>query len=272
MANILIVDDSGVVRLNLIKILSNAGYNAFEAANIRAVKHLSFTNENLSLNDIDIIFLDIYLKNESGFELLEYLADNHPGIFVIMLTGEAKKNTVQKAIDLGAKDYIIKPFNKETILDKVEQVLSLKGISNDDKNEKTKVQKENLFNDSIVKEIDRTIRTNNPFSILNISFSSLENEDILNNFIKEVDIELREIDQIFPKSENEIKLILPVTNKEGTEIVSKKIQDIAENIDESLIESISIKNYTFPDDYFDEDINLEYDKNKEYMKKIIDKL
>ena len=115
MTDILIVDDVGVIRLKLINILKSEGFKVHEAANARTLRQGSFSRKK-SLKEIDLILLDIYLKDENGLELLKYLTKNYPYIPVIVISVETKKSVVKKAVELGAKDYISKPFDKEILI------------------------------------------------------------------------------------------------------------------------------------------------------------
>ncbi len=274
MANILVVDDSGVVRLSILKILKKEGFNAFEATNIRTVKQSSFAKD-LNLNDIDIIFLDIYLKGESGFDILEFLTSNYPQIYVVMLTGESKKEIVQKAIELGAKDYIIKPFDKETILNKVNQILDLKEIKPGEKKvvsgSKNNIKGEELFRENLFKEVDRTIRTEKAFSIIELNYNETFEDNFLEKITEGLNKEMREIDQFYIRNERSIIFILPVTVKSGIEVVLDKITNIIKKVDSKSLEKIDFKSATFPDDFYDENKNLEYDNNDKYIEEILEK-
>lgn len=277
MPNILVVDDSGVVRLSILKILNKEGFNAFEATNLRSVKQSSFSKD-LKLSDIDIIFLDIYLKGESGFDILEFLTSNYPEIYVVMLTGESKKEIVQKAIELGAKDYIIKPFDKETILNKVNQILDLKEIKPGEKkavsgpkSQKNNIKGEELFRENLFKEVDRTIRTEKAFSIIELNYNETFEDNFLEKITEGLIKEMREIDQFYIRNERSIIFILPVTVKSGIEVVLDKITNIIKKVDSKSLEKIDFKSATFPDDFYDENKNLEYDNNDKYIEEILEK-
>ena len=122
MNNILIVDDSGVSRLKLYNLLRDNGYNLYEAKNLNAVKNNLFS-DNITLNDINLILLDLHLKGESGLDLLDYLNENHSNIPVMMVSGEGKKEKVIETIKSGAKDYLLKPFEEKILLDKITKLL-----------------------------------------------------------------------------------------------------------------------------------------------------
>ncbi|MFZ9520064.1 MAG: response regulator [Silvanigrellaceae bacterium] len=74
---------------------------------------------------IDLVILDLYLSKGSGIEVLNYIrsrpiANDIPVVFV---TGEASRDDIVHAIELGVNDYLIKPFEPQDLLLKIKQVL-----------------------------------------------------------------------------------------------------------------------------------------------------
>ena len=78
----------------------------------------------------DIIFLDISMKNMDGLEVLKKVKAIDKNIKVIMLTVHGEQETIDKAKELGADEYIIKPFKvdylKEVVIKKVQELLKEK--------------------------------------------------------------------------------------------------------------------------------------------------
>jgi len=74
----------------------------------------------------DMVFLDIALPDGSGHEVLEHIQKSDPQAFVVMLTGSASMEDVQKSTDNGAKGYVLKPFNSSRILYYVKEYLALR--------------------------------------------------------------------------------------------------------------------------------------------------
>lgn len=72
-----------------------------------------------------IIFLDIDLPDVNGLELLQMLKSIDPDAFVVMLSGNGDRQNVMKAIDLGAKGFIGKPFSKEKLINYLKRATSL---------------------------------------------------------------------------------------------------------------------------------------------------
>jgi DNA-binding NarL/FixJ family response regulator len=112
---VLTVDDSQIVSDNLGQILS-------ELQHINWIGH-AFTLSDAYLHIIEkapeVIILDIQLKEESGFELLEFLRDKHPEIHVLMFTNLSYAPYRKKSIELGAKFFI----DKSTEFEKIPEIL-----------------------------------------------------------------------------------------------------------------------------------------------------
>jgi len=112
MARLLVVDDEAPVRNMLVTLLSDRGHAVEAAENGRAALALA---ESRSFN---CIFLDINMPVMNGIETLKELLRRNPKAVVIMISGAADEEQAKQALDLGAADYIEKPFDR-TYLDKV---------------------------------------------------------------------------------------------------------------------------------------------------------
>lgn len=115
-SHILVVDDEEGVRLLLRDCLEMEGFSVTEAENGAALK-AALSNET-----IDLVTLDLNLGGENGFDLVREIraVQNVP---IIMITG--KGDTVDRVIglELGADDYIAKPFQLREVLARVRAVL-----------------------------------------------------------------------------------------------------------------------------------------------------
>src|SRR6266545_2015511 len=122
---ILTVDDSKTVRLIVAKAFKPFDCTVLEADN--GVVGLSVASREKP----DIILLDYTMPIMDGFEVLARLRadpDLKPTP-VIMLTAEAGRETVIKIAKLGVRDYLIKPFKGELLVERVGRVVSLKSKS-----------------------------------------------------------------------------------------------------------------------------------------------
>lgn len=118
-ATVLIIDDNELTRTVLRMILQGNGFDvAGEAstadAGLRQAKRLQ----------PDIICLDIQMPDRDGLDLLQILVELLPDTTVLMVTAHNDAATVRKAVERGAKGFIIKPFNSGTVLDTVKAVLA----------------------------------------------------------------------------------------------------------------------------------------------------
>ncbi len=117
---ILTVDDSRTIRM----IVKNAfkGYECelFEAENGRDGLALAAQVRP------DLIILDITMPVMTGIEMLTKMLQNEAlkGIKVIMLTAESGRDNVMNIVKLGVKDYIVKPFKGEQLIERVKLVLT----------------------------------------------------------------------------------------------------------------------------------------------------
>ncbi len=122
---VLTVDDSQIVSDNLGEMLS-------DIQNINWLGH-AFTLSDAYINIIEknpeVIILDIQMKEESGFELLEFLRDKHPEIQVMMFTNLSYMPYRKKSMELGAKYFL----DKSTEFEKIPEILTtiLKNKQND---------------------------------------------------------------------------------------------------------------------------------------------
>jgi len=260
MPNILVIDDSGLIRLKVRNILEEEGFNIFEADGLRPVQANSFSN-NVGLNDIDLILLDIYLKDGNGLELLEFLSHRYPNIPVIMMSVEGKKEIIIKAINLGAKAYIIKPFDKSTLLSKINSLLPIEKLE-----ERYRSNVASLLT-NVSLEINRSVRSKLPFSLLKIELSEPESEVSLNNLKEIITTNVREIDQVYLVDKHRFILLLPLTSKSGTKVLLERIQSKIKGICKKFKSDI----ISFPEDIDDAE-KINFRNQKEYKKIIFQKL
>ena len=110
-ATVLIVDDSLFMRMILRGILEEKGYLvvAEAASGIETMRRLHEHTPN-------IILLDIILPDSSGLDLLKSILSISPLSKVVVCSSIGQEQVIRKALDLGAKAYIQKPFSQEKIV------------------------------------------------------------------------------------------------------------------------------------------------------------
>lgn len=119
MAKIVVVDDAKFMRMTLTNILTNAdheiigeGENGEEA--IELYKKLQ----------PDLVMMDITMPVMSGLDAVKEIKKEFPTAKVIMCSAMGQQKMVVEAIEAGAKDFIVKPFDEGRVIDAIDRVLS----------------------------------------------------------------------------------------------------------------------------------------------------
>jgi len=115
---ILVVDDDPVARTALASYFATAGYNVTEAEDGDA---MWLALESLS---VDLILLDLSLPGEDGFSLLRELRRNSE-VAVIIVTAHTDSVDCVLGLELGANDYVTKPFNSRELLARAKNLIRL---------------------------------------------------------------------------------------------------------------------------------------------------
>jgi len=117
---ILIIDDSHTNVVLLQAILGNKGYNTITASNAKEA-YLIMENEKP-----DLILLDLLMPEISGFDFLFHIKSNKEtrNIPVIVVSAVTDTANINRALALGAKDYIKKPIELQLFIEKVNETLS----------------------------------------------------------------------------------------------------------------------------------------------------
>ena len=116
----LIVDDFSTMRRIVRGLLKEIGYNNAEEAEDGVVALTLLKN-----GKFDFVVSDINMPNMNGFELLAACKsdDALKHIPVLMVTAEARKEDIVRAAKDGAAGYIVKPFTKATLEEKVQKIM-----------------------------------------------------------------------------------------------------------------------------------------------------
>ena len=116
--NILIVDDAAFMRMMIKNILTKNGYNvAGEAENgVKACEKYAELRP-------DLVLMDIAMPELDGIGALKKIKGADPNAMVIMCSAMGQQAMVIEAIQSGAKDFIVKPFQADRVLEAVKKVI-----------------------------------------------------------------------------------------------------------------------------------------------------
>ncbi len=119
---ILVIDDEPSILYVVINRLQASGYTVVTAYD-------GFNGlETLEKENVDLILLDIMMPKMDGFQFLKELKKVKKGnkVPVIMFSAKVQDEDVRKAKDLGASDFISKPFTPDILLEKIKNALNMK--------------------------------------------------------------------------------------------------------------------------------------------------
>ncbi|HKB90811.1 MAG TPA: response regulator, partial [Opitutaceae bacterium] len=122
---ILTVDDSKTVRIIVRKAFKTFDCEILEAGN--GVEGLAVAGKETP----DLILLDVTMPVMDGVEMLTKLKSDPAlkGIPVIMLTAEGGRESVLKIAKIGVRDYMVKPFKEDVLVEKAGRIIDLKPLS-----------------------------------------------------------------------------------------------------------------------------------------------
>ncbi len=114
----MIVDDSDAIRMVLKDIITIGQHNLVGGlySSTEALKEYTKLKP-------DIILLDVAMPKKDGIAVLKEIMEFNPSAKIIMISASDNQETVKECLNLGAKAYILKPFNFQDVLDKITQVV-----------------------------------------------------------------------------------------------------------------------------------------------------
>ncbi|MDR1085687.1 MAG: response regulator [Deltaproteobacteria bacterium] len=119
--SVLIVDDSPVMRQMLCKLFSSQGFNV--------VGQAADGEEALELFEKlrpELTTLDIVMPKMRGTEVLEIILTKYPDSNIIMASSVSDARTVMHCLKIGAKQYIVKPYDEDKVMAAVRKALNIK--------------------------------------------------------------------------------------------------------------------------------------------------
>ncbi|MBY0398907.1 response regulator, partial [Myxococcota bacterium] len=116
-ARILAVDDQRYFRELIEGLLSDAGYEVDTASS--GAEALA----NLEQRDYEIVLTDLVMPEMDGTELVQRIRERRPQQDIVMVTGVVDVKTAVEAMKQGATDYILKPFDRESLVEAVGKIV-----------------------------------------------------------------------------------------------------------------------------------------------------
>ncbi|EAT11976.1 diguanylate cyclase [Bermanella marisrubri] len=245
MTHILIVDD---VASNLVLLgshLEDQDYSVIEATNGPQALDLLQSHD-----DIDLVLLDVEMPKMSGLEVLRKIKQDEQikDLPVILVTANGDDQNVVDGLDLGAVDYVIKPYSLSVLLARVRSALREKERL--DLMEKwattdplTGLYNRRFFFEQAQRELERVQRneTDASFIILDIDhfkkvndeYGHLVGDDVLEGLAKLFKETFRKVDLCCRFGGEEFVICLPDTDTEGALLVAertrKKVEELSFN-------------------------------------------
>jgi len=119
---VLIVDDAAFMRMMIKNILTKNGYDVVAEAENGQIAVELYKNFKP-----DLVTMDITMPEMNGIEGVKEILNIDPNANVIMCSAMGQQSMVMEAIQAGAKDFIVKPFQQDRILQAMERVLARTG-------------------------------------------------------------------------------------------------------------------------------------------------
>ena len=116
--SILCIDNSETIRKIVKDCVIDLNYVFFEAENGKLGLELA-----KDMNDLDMVIIDWNMPVMSGKETLRLFRESYPDVLLLVLIKFEKKDEVMDAVDLGANDYMLKPFGVNQLQDKIKEMI-----------------------------------------------------------------------------------------------------------------------------------------------------
>jgi two-component system chemotaxis response regulator CheY len=120
MSKAMVVDDSRTIRMILRRILTEIGFEVCEAGDGREALQLIEANKAA----VTLVLADWNMPEMNGFELLKQLRHDPElaSLKIVMVTTEAELGHMASALEAGASEYVMKPFTREILKEKLEMI------------------------------------------------------------------------------------------------------------------------------------------------------
>lgn len=119
MKRILIVEDDNLLNKTLTYNLASDGYDITSAMNVRTAAN------KLNSTEYDLVLLDINLPDGNGYDLCNLIKPEHPDTMIIFLTANDQESDQIRGYEMGAVDYITKPFSIGALQRKIKAMFAM---------------------------------------------------------------------------------------------------------------------------------------------------
>lgn len=270
MAKVLIIDDSKLITHFGKDILSGKGYEVITAGD--GVAGI----ENAQKEKPDVILLDVVMPGIDGYEVCRRLkADSDTkDIAIIMFTSKSEPTDKIKGLELGAQDYITKPFDSGELIARVNTHVRLKELYDalEERNRQlaelankdglTNLYNHRCFQELLSKELSRAKRFNEFISLLfldvdhfkrfNDTYGHQMGDVVLKSMAQLITDSVREMDIPARYGGEEFSVILPTADRDTAKEIGERIRKIVESqvfkMDKTEVHvTVSIGVASFPD-------------------------
>jgi two-component system, chemotaxis family, chemotaxis protein CheY len=118
MPKILVVDDAAFMRMRCTKMLTEKGFEVVEAGTGREAVEMFKTQKP------DAVLLDITMPDMDGLTALKEMKAVDANARVAMVTAMGQQSIVMEALKAGAKDFVVKPFEADRIMQAIQKIMS----------------------------------------------------------------------------------------------------------------------------------------------------
>ncbi|MCK5385926.1 MAG: response regulator transcription factor [Gammaproteobacteria bacterium] len=196
-ANILIIEDEEAIRAGLVDVLIYHGFTTDSAADGNSGLEKALTGK------FDLILLDVMLPGMDGFAVCEHIRKEDREQPIIMLTAKTSDEDIIQGLQLGADDYVAKPFSIAQLILRIQAVLRRSGITQEtahiiELSNDIKIDTRNL---STIKNNEDIHFTRREMDILLYLFNHADRpvprDELLNKlwgYAKNLDLETRTVD------------------------------------------------------------------------------
>lgn len=187
---VLLVDDDEVFR-QAVKTNLNGCFELLSYSDVVGVS-------DQDLLEAHVFLIDINLPNQCGLDFAEKVSKSYPNVPIVMITGDADKKNLLRAIRIGVVDFLEKPCDELILKTTLSRVIENTETKNDLEQSKIEIERVNTVN-AMVATYNHEIR--NPLSIAmsyaaNTSKDSSENQQKLMSVLKRIESVVRGIEDL----------------------------------------------------------------------------